>query len=402
MSKQATCGSSGARSSSARIGARLCGWCSGASGTSFSSFATHARHRRAPARRSRCPPCTTRWPTADEPVRRAVRRAQSQSTRCASAPSWPSFVPVVPALLARPACPPRPSRRSAARCRCPRPGRAATSSSSPPRSANSENLMLDEPALRTSDRVGHALRRSPSPRSRAARCATSAATAHEASRVVTESARLVRMIGTLRAEHDAGRVGAGEERQALREHVAGLEVGHDQHVGAARDRRVDLLDRRRLEADRVVERERAVEDAAGDLAAVGHLAQRRRLDRRRHLRVDRLHRRQDRDPHLRRRRSACARSIAFCTMSTLSSSVGAMLTAASVMISASAMRRHVHHEAVADAPRGAQPGVALRPPRPSARRCGGCPSSAPRPCPARTSSTAFAAAAWLCGASTIS
>ena len=37
---------------------------------------------------------------------------------------------------------------------------------------------------------------------------------------------------------------------------------------------------------------------AGDLAAVGHLAQRGRLDRRRHLRVDRLHRRQDRDPHL--------------------------------------------------------------------------------------------------------
>ena len=37
---------------------------------------------------------------------------------------------------------------------------------------------------------------------------------------------------------------------------------------------------------------------AGDLAAVGHLAQRRRLDRRRHLRVDRLHRAQDRDAHL--------------------------------------------------------------------------------------------------------
>ena len=56
---------------------------------------------------------------------------------------------------------------------------------------------------------------------------------------------------------------------------------------------------------------------------------------------------------------ACARSIAFCRMSTLSSSVGAMLTAASVMISASRVIRHVHHEAVADAPRGAQARIAL-------------------------------------------
>ena len=53
-------------------------------------------------------------------------------------------------------------------------------------------------------------------------------------------------------------------------------------------------------------------------------------------------------------RSACARSIAFWMMSTLSSSVGAMLTAASVTISVSAYDGHVHHEAVADAPRGAQ------------------------------------------------
>ena len=51
---------------------------------------------------------------------------------------------------------------------------------------------------------------------------------------------------------------------------------------------------------------------------------------------------------------ACARSIAFCRMSALSSSVGAMLTAASVMIKASSLAGHVHHEAVADAPCGAQ------------------------------------------------
>ena len=43
MSKQATCGSFGLRSNSARIGARLCGWCSGASGTYFSSAGDDGR-----------------------------------------------------------------------------------------------------------------------------------------------------------------------------------------------------------------------------------------------------------------------------------------------------------------------------------------------------------------------
>ena len=54
--------------------------------------------------------------------------------------------------------------------------------------------------------------------------------------------------------------------------------------------------------------------------------------------------------------SACARSIAFCTMSTLSSSVGAMFTAASVMISGRGVAGHVHDEAMADAPLGANAG----------------------------------------------
>src|SRR5437773_1763838 len=64
------------------------------------------------------------------------------------------------------------------------------------------------------------------------------------------------------------------------------------------DRRIDLLDLHRFEANGVVERERAVEDCTGDLTAVGHLAQRARLDCRWHLRIDGLHRRQDRDAHL--------------------------------------------------------------------------------------------------------
>ena len=44
------------------------------------------------------------------------------------------------------------------------------------------------------------------------------------------------------------------------------------------DRRLDLLDLRRLQVDGVVERERAIENAARNLAAVGHLAQRGGLD----------------------------------------------------------------------------------------------------------------------------
>ena len=41
---------------------------------------------------------------------------------------------------------------------------------------------------------------------------------------------------------------------------------------------LDALDPRGLRVDRVVEGERPVEQAAGDLAAVGHLAERGRLD----------------------------------------------------------------------------------------------------------------------------
>ena len=39
-----------------------------------------------------------------------------------------------------------------------------------------------------------------------------------------------------RAEHDAGGVGMGEEGQVLRQHVAGLEVGHDEDLAVAGDR----------------------------------------------------------------------------------------------------------------------------------------------------------------------
>ena len=50
------------------------------------------------------------------------------------------------------------------------------------------------------------------------------------------------------------------------------------------------------ERHRVVEGERSVEDAAGDLAAVGHLAERRRVDGRADVGRNGLDRREDRDP----------------------------------------------------------------------------------------------------------
>ena len=99
------------------------------------------------------------------------------------------------------------------------------------------------------------------------------------------------------AEHDAGGIGIGQEGQALGEHVAGLEIRNDEDIGLPGHRRLDLLDLRGTEIDGVVERQRPIEDPARDLPAVGHLAQSRGLDGRGHLRVDGLHRRQDRHPH---------------------------------------------------------------------------------------------------------
>ena len=78
-----------------------------------------------------------------------------------------------------------------------------------------------------------------------------------------------------------------------------------------------------------------------------------------------------------------------------------MLTAASVMISASSMARHVHHEAVADAARGAQPRLALHH---RAHQLVGVQAALHQRfglglrAPART---ALAADSWLYGASTM-
>ena len=99
VSKQATCGRSGRRSSSSRIGARLCGWCSGASGTNCSRSASTAA-----STRTGCAyvEAAVHDAVADAGQARARRAGRAGSaTMCSSAPSWPSAVPSSQACVDR-------------------------------------------------------------------------------------------------------------------------------------------------------------------------------------------------------------------------------------------------------------------------------------------------------------
>ena len=91
----------------------------------------------------------------------------------------------------------------------------------------------------------------------------------------------------------------------------------------------------RLQVDGVVQRERAIDDRAGDLLAIGHLAQGRRLDGRKDVGDSQSPSLTGLQPCTSLNFRACARSMAFCTMSTFSARVGAMLTAASDTINVS-------------------------------------------------------------------
>ena len=83
------------------------------------------------------------------------------------------------------------------------------------------------------------------------------------------------------------------------------------------------------------------------------------------------------------------------TMSRLSSSVGEMLIAASVMSSGLRIARHIDDEDVADAPRGAQ-AAALSTTACISSSVWRRPSSAPRLCRRGPGRPLVAAAAWLC------
>ncbi len=85
----------------------------------------------------------------------------------------------------------------------------------------------------------------------------------------------------------------GDEGQFLGQHVAGLEIGHDEDIGMPGHQRGDALGPRRLHVHGIVHGKRAVHQAALDLAAIGHLGQHRRVQRRGNARVDRLDCRED-------------------------------------------------------------------------------------------------------------
>ena len=210
---------------------------------------------------------------------------------CSSASAWPSGLPSGQACVASVSPLALLATKRGVVCSASAWPRTVSSRSSPP-SANSENLMLDEPAFSTA----MASRITPPPCFGSSRLRLGEQCRHRA-RGQSRGHR-VGAAGQddrhARTEHDARGIGVGHEAQALGQHVAGLQVGHHQDVGLPGDRRRDLLDPGRAQVDGVVQRQRPVEHAAGDLAALGHLAQRRGLDRRRHLRIDGLHRRQDR------------------------------------------------------------------------------------------------------------
>src|SRR5215813_1705124 len=148
---------------------------------------------------------------------------------------------------------------------------------SPPRSIpKTWNLTLDEPAL-TTKIVSMASRR------RQGRDAPARVRVEHRSRARGQPA--ANRIGARRqdngdagAQHDPGRIGPAEENEILGQHVAGFQIRHDKDLGSPGDRRLYSLDACRFWIDCVVEGQRPVEDAAGDLSSIGHLAERRSLD----------------------------------------------------------------------------------------------------------------------------
>ena len=85
-----------------------------------------------------------------------------------------------------------------------------------------------------------------------------------------------------------------QKDQVLGQHVARLQIRYDQDLRLPGDGRGDALDPRRLGINCVVKGQRAIQHAAGDLAALRHLAQGSGLDGGGDLGRHRLDRRQDR------------------------------------------------------------------------------------------------------------
>ena len=307
-------------SRSPRIGARLCGWCSGASGTSVSrslstsSFTTHRRRvprrrraRRGGRRRTGFGPPAFAQEAQQVVHAGTVRGAIRASAQWCAAITLPasSFASKFALGVPRPSICPRQLERELAVAQ--REQRELEARRSGVEDCNAIAHVVPTPAASASS-------------SRRA-CATSSMTAVEASRV--------RTVVRARRQHDRhrvpstmpARIRAGEVLQLLGQHVAGLEIGHEQDVGLPGHRRDDRLGARRFQRDRVVERERPVEHAAGDLAAIGHLAQRRRVERAEGSSGSPSPPPTGSRPSARAMPSTCARSIAFWQMSTFVSQV---------------------------------------------------------------------------------
>ena len=115
-------------------------------------------------------------------------------------------------------------------------------------------------------------------------------------RVRTESAREVRMIGTRAPSTMPAASALARNVRFLASMLPASRSGTTRICAWPATAERDAFDAGGLGIDCVVEGERAVEQAAGDLAALGHLAQRRRLDGRWNFRGHGFDRRKDRDP----------------------------------------------------------------------------------------------------------
>jgi hypothetical protein len=145
------------------------------------------------------------------------------------------------------------------------------------------------------------------------------------------------------------------EDQVLGKHVPGFEIGHHEDLGAARDLGFDALDLRCLGIDGIVEGEWPVEDAAGDLPPVGHLAERGGVDGRRNFRGHRFHRRKYGDA---RRAEADLREQIDDVLDdvALRIEIGINVDGGIGDEERLGIGRHVHDEDVTDPPRDAQAG----------------------------------------------
>ena len=161
------------------------------------------------------------------------------------------------------------------------------------------------------------------------------------------------------AEDDPRGIGLGEIDKVLGKHVPGFEIGHHEDLRAARNLGFDALDLCGLGIDGIVEGQRPIEDAAGDLPALRHLAQRRSVDGRRNFRAHRFHR--GKYGHARRAKADLGEEVDdILDDVALGIEIGKDVDRGIGDEERLGISRHVHDEDMADPPGGAQPGLARR------------------------------------------